>query len=123
MSSFLNKQINGKSPVKQVLTSIFGVGALNAAFFCNELGFSPKLSFCQLSAKQQATLADHIVRSNNFLLREDLIRFNYDNLKRLVLMRSYRGLRHKKGLPLRGQRTRTNAKSAKKQNKGGNRYL
>jgi small subunit ribosomal protein S13 len=123
MSSFLNKQVNEKSPVKQVLTSVFGVGPLNAALFCKDLGFSPKLSFCQLSAKQQATLADHIVRNNKFLIRDGLTRFNYDNLKRLVLMRSYRGLRHKKGLPLRGQRTRTNAKSAKKQNKGENRYL
>ena len=85
----------------------------------NNKNISLKLE--KVSTKQLSLLTDTIVKDKIHLKQEELSRHLYENIVRLAQVRSYRGVRHKKGLPLRGQRTRTNFKTAKRHNSIKNR--
>jgi small subunit ribosomal protein S13 len=117
MAYFLNKKVNDESPVSQALVRVVGVGPFLANTFCKKIGIRPTLKLRDLTSKQVALLADIVVKDKVNLKQEELIRDLYDNVVKLTQIRSYRGMRHKKGLPLRGQRTRTNSKTAKRRNK------
>jgi small subunit ribosomal protein S13 len=117
MVYFLNQNINEKKPLKQVLIQILGIGPFSANNFCKDLGLNSNIRFYKLSAKQVAVLGDKITKDQTNLKQEELIRNIYENVKTLSQIRTYRGQRHKFGLPLRGQRTRTNSKTAKRHNK------
>jgi small subunit ribosomal protein S13 len=106
----LNKSI----PIS--LSIIPGIGYSTANLVCKKLGFSKNLKIENLSKEQTVKL----VKTIEFLklnLASDLKKFNSLNLKTLISMKSYRGLRKIQGLPIRGQRTHTNAKTAKKKTK------
>jgi small subunit ribosomal protein S13 len=117
MAYFLNRKINETSPLKQTLTCVFGVGPSSAESFCKKVGIKSTLKFSKLTSKQVSFLSDVLTKDKNNLIQEELSRGLYENVARLTQIRSYRGIRHKKGLPLRGQRTRTNSKTAKRHNK------
>jgi small subunit ribosomal protein S13 len=84
------------------LRRIYGIGKANSSLICRKVGFSANLKIKKLSKDQTIKLIKTI---------ENL---NIEIAKTLVSIRSYRGLRRKQGLPVRGQRTHTNAKSARK---------
>ena len=121
MAYLLNNKVSEKSTIKQALTRIFGVGPFLADSFCKKVGISPTLELEKVSTKQLSLLTDTIVKDKIHLKQEELSRYLYENIVRLAQVRSYRGVRHKKGLPLRGQRTRTNFKTAKRHNSIKNR--
>ncbi|MEE8307008.1 MAG: 30S ribosomal protein S13 [Gammaproteobacteria bacterium] len=92
------------------LTSIFGVGRSRARLLCMAAGVDPAIKVKDLSEPEVARLRDAVSR---FPVEGDLRREISMNIKRLMDLGCYRGIRHRRGLPLRGQRTRTNARTRK----------
>ncbi|MGX7589387.1 ribosomal protein uS13 [Candidatus Vidania fulgoroideorum] len=92
------------------LTKIYGIGISKSKKICNFFGLIDKKIF-QLKHNEISKLTLYLKNNNlgSFLKKE-----KRSNIKRLIDIRCYRGLRHKKHLPVRGQRTRTNSKSARK---------
>ena len=95
------------------LQSIYGLGKKNALFICKKLGFSKNLIVKDLSKDQVVKLVK-IIESLDTTIGRDLLKIRLFTAKRLVSIKSYRGLRKYQGLPIRGQRTHTNAKTARK---------
>ncbi|HQT68552.1 MAG: 30S ribosomal protein S13 [Rhodospirillales bacterium 20-60-12] len=99
---------------KRVLISlryIYGIGATKAREICTTLAIPDDRRVNQLSEDEILRLREHIDRE--FRVEGDLRRENAMNIKRLMDLGCYRGLRHRKGLPVRGQRTHTNARTRK----------
>lgn len=92
------------------LTSIYGIGRSRAADFCEAAGVAPEAKVKDLTEPEVERLRAVI---SKVPVEGDLRRQVSMNIKRLMDLGTYRGLRHRKGLPLRGQRTRTNARTRK----------
>lgn len=92
------------------LTSIYGIGRQTAKNICNEVAVDPTLKIRELSEEQLDLIRIVVSR---LTVEGDLRREVSMNIKRLMDLGCYRGLRHRRGLPLRGQRTRTNARTRK----------
>ena len=92
------------------LTSIFGIGNTRAGLICTAAGIDPTRKVKDLSEDELENLRTAVGR---FVVEGDLRREVSMNIKRLMDLGCYRGLRHRRGLPLRGQRTRTNARTRK----------
>ena len=92
------------------LTSIFGIGRSRAKQICTAAGVAPETEVKDLAEPEVANLRTAVA---NFEIEGDLRREISMNIKRLMDLGSYRGIRHRRGLPLRGQRTRTNARTRK----------
>jgi len=92
------------------LTHIYGIGPSRAAMACQAAGVDPSTKVRDLTEAEVNLLRTHIAR---FMVEGDLRRENAMSLKRLMDLGCYRGIRHRKGLPVRGQRTRTNARTRK----------
>jgi small subunit ribosomal protein S13 len=92
------------------LTSIFGVGRSQALAACEASGVKPDTKVKDLTEAEVAALRSQIAK---IPVEGDLRREVSMNIKRLMDLGSYRGMRHRKGLPMRGQRTRTNARTRK----------
>lgn len=95
------------------LTYIYGIKKTNSKIFNKILGFSNNFKFKNLNDKQLNALM-FCVKSSNILIGNNLKKFKSLNNQKLVKIRSFRGLRKKQGLPVRGQRTHSNAKTSKK---------
>lgn len=93
------------------LTYIFGVGNRTAQQICAELQMDPTLKARDLTEDQLTILATHIQK--NYMVEGNLRRQVAASINRLRDIGCYRGLRHRRGLPVRGQRTRTNARGRK----------
>ena len=93
------------------LTYIFGIGRQSADIILKETGVNPDTRVKDLSEDDFAKLREYI--DKNFEVEGDLRRNVALNIKRLVEIGCYRGTRHRKGLPVRGQRTKTNARTRK----------
>ena len=92
------------------LTSIFGVGRSRAARACSAAGIAPDVKVKDLTEPEVDRLRAEIGRQP---VEGDLRRQVSMNIKRLMDLGTWRGVRHRRGLPLRGQRTRTNARTRK----------
>ena len=93
------------------LTRIFGVGKKKSISICNKLNIKNNKKISDLNNKKLNEIRNIL---SNLLIEGDLRREKAINIKRLIDLACYRGIRHKKHLPVRGQRTRTNAKTRKK---------
>jgi small subunit ribosomal protein S13 len=93
------------------LTYIFGIGQPSAKHICDALGLSPDTKVRDLTEDEVAKLRDHI--DANYQVEGDLRRERTQAIKRLSEIGAYRGLRHRRGLPVNGQRTKTNARTRK----------
>ena len=93
------------------LTYIYGIGRTTATKLCAETGVDPATRVKDLTEDEVTKLRDAI--DGKYLVEGDLRRETYQNIKRLMDIGCYRGLRHRKGLPVRGQRTHTNARTRK----------
>lgn len=93
------------------LTYLYGVGPTRARQVLAATRISPDTRIKDLTDSEVALLRDYI--SQNFKVEGDLRREVQLNIKRLIEIGSYRGLRHRRNLPVRGQRTRTNARTRK----------
>ena len=92
------------------LTHIFGVGRTQALKACAGAGIKPNVIVKDLTESEVAALRSQI---GKLTVEGDLRREVSMNIKRLMDLGCYRGIRHRKGLPMRGQRTRTNARTRK----------
>ncbi len=92
------------------LTSIYGVGRTTAYKLCADAGIDPTIKVKDLAEPQVEELRNHV---GKLTVEGDLRRDVSMNIKRLMDLGSYRGIRHRRGLPMRGQRTQTNARTRK----------
>ena len=93
------------------LTYIYGIGLTTSKKILTETGVNPDVRVKDLSEEDLGKLRDYI--QENLTVEGDLHREVSQNVKRLMEIGCYRGLRHRKGLPVRGQRTHTNARTRK----------
>lgn len=92
------------------LTSIYGIGRSRAIRICNAAGVNPATEVKDLAEPEVAGIRNAVAK---FVVEGDLRRETSMNIKRLMDLGCYRGIRHRRGLPVRGQRTRTNARTRK----------
>jgi small subunit ribosomal protein S13 len=93
------------------LTYIFGIGRKTSSNILAATGISSDIRVKDLSEEQVSALREYI--DKNFTIEGDLRRNTALNIKRLIEIGCYRGIRHRKGLPVRGQRSKTNARTRK----------
>nr|YP_011008403.1 ribosomal protein S13 [Syringoderma abyssicola]WBP70374.1 ribosomal protein S13 [Syringoderma abyssicola] len=91
------------------LAHIYGIGLYQAKIICKKAGFGLDSRGKDLTPQQAKTI-ENIAEALPLVLGQDLRRFQKDKICHLCNISSYRGFRHRKGLPVRGQRTHTNAK-------------
>ena len=111
MPRILGVDVPNDKPTYIALTYLYGVGTVTAISLCYQLGVDPQ-------AKASTLCEDDIARINTHLDKEltvegALRRKVQQDISRLREIRCYRGIRHRRGLPVRGQRTRTNARTRK----------
>jgi len=111
MPRIIGVDIPNNKRLEIALTYIFGVGRTTGARICDELGLDRGLRARDLTEEQIATLATHIQKA--YTVEGQLRRQTAAAINRLRDIGCYRGLRHRRGLPVRGQRTRTNARTRK----------
>ena len=92
------------------LTSIYGIGDTRAKHICQQVGIEATKMVKDLQEKDLESIRQFI---DAYQLEGDLRRENSMNIKRLMDVGSYRGIRHRKGLPLRGQKTKNNSRTRK----------
>jgi small subunit ribosomal protein S13 len=92
------------------LTAIYGVGRQTASEICVKVGILPSVKIKELTEEQLEAIRTVV---SKMTVEGDLRREVSMNIKRLMDLGCYRGIRHRRGLPLRGQRTRTNARTRK----------
>jgi small subunit ribosomal protein S13 len=91
---------------------IYGIGPSTAKKILETAGINPDIRAKELSAEQINAII-HAISASGLLIEGDLRRDIQGNLKRLQAINCYRGIRHRRGLPVRGQRTQTNARTRK----------
>ena len=92
------------------LTAVYGIGKPTAINICKEVGIERTIKIKELNEEQLEAIRGVIAK---IVVEGDLRREVSMNIKRLMDLGCYRGIRHRRGLPLRGQRTRTNARTRK----------
>ena len=93
------------------LTYIYGIGHSSAKEILAATGINPDTRVKDLTADEEALIRDYI--DKHFTVEGDLRRNTALDIKRLIEIQCYRGIRHRKGLPVRGQRSKTNARTRK----------
>jgi len=100
-----------RKPIGISLTYIYGIGRTSAAKILESIGLDPSIRTQELSEQQVRLIREEL--ENHYKVEGDLRREISMNIKRLMDLGCYRGLRHRRGLPVRGQRTSTNARTRK----------
>lgn len=104
--------IPGDKKIEYALRYIYGVGPTRARQLCEATQIDPNVRAHTLSEEELNKITS-VIQENGWRTEGDLRREITGNIKRLAAVRSYRGLRHQRGLPVRGQRTSTNARTRK----------
>ncbi|HRE04293.1 MAG TPA: 30S ribosomal protein S13 [Opitutaceae bacterium] len=112
MPRLLGVEIPAKKKVGYSLRYIYGIGPLRADQIIKEAGIDPNLRAQDLTEENLNKIL-HIITDHKWVLEGDLRRELAANLKRLQAINCYRGIRHRRSLPVRGQRTSTNARTRK----------
>ena len=112
MPRILGVDIPANKKLEYSLRYIYGIGPTRAKNIVKTSGFDANRRASELNEEELNKLAS-IVADNQYVVEGDLRRERTANLKRLSAIRSYRGIRHMRGLPVRGQRTKTNARTRK----------
>ena len=111
MARLSGVDIPNQKRIEVALTYIYGIGLTSAKKILAATGINPDTRAMDLTDDDIAKLRDEI--ENNYTVEGELRRETAMNIKRLVEVNCYRGIRHRKGLPVRGQRTKTNARTRK----------
>jgi small subunit ribosomal protein S13 len=109
MARIANVTIPEEKQVQISLTYIYGIGPKHAANILIATGIEPTTRVKDLNEAELKKIRDEV--DSNYVVEGDLQRIVAGNVKRLKDIQAYRGLRHKNGLPSRGQRTRTNGRT------------
>ena len=111
MARIAGVNIPTQKRIEVALTYIYGIGRTAAKDICLKVGLPPERRVHELTDDEVSRIRDEI--DNGYQVEGDLRREVSMNIKRLVDLGCYRGLRHRRGLPVRGQRTHTNARTRK----------
>ncbi|HEY8931912.1 MAG TPA: 30S ribosomal protein S13 [Rariglobus sp.] len=112
MPRLLGVDIPAKKKIAYSLRYIYGIGPVRADQIVKDAGIDPD-SRAEALTEEQLNKILHIITENKWVVEGDLRREHTGNLKRLQAINCYRGVRHRKSLPVRGQRTSTNARTRK----------
>jgi small subunit ribosomal protein S13 len=111
MPRIIGIDIPGKKRLVVSLTYIYGVGVPRSHEIINKLGLDPEKHADKLTGDEISRI--NALLQSEFVVEGDLRRQVQNNIKRLINIHAYRGSRHRLGLPVRGQRTRTNSRTRK----------
>ncbi|MEM9227493.1 MAG: 30S ribosomal protein S13 [Verrucomicrobiota bacterium] len=112
MPRLLGVDIPANKKIEYSLQYIYGIGPERAQMLCQETGIDPDARAHTLSEEDLNKIVN-LIGEKGFKVEGDLRREVTGNMKRLQAIRCYRGIRHQRGLPVRGQRTQTNARTRK----------
>ena len=112
MPRLLGVDIRGEKRIDVALRDIYGVGPVNSKSILRKANIDPAIRAKDLNEQQLSQIA-HAVQEGKYVTEGDLRREIGLDLKRLQAIKCYRGVRHLRGLPVRGQRTQTNARTRK----------
>jgi len=112
MPRLLGVDIRGEKRIDVALRDIYGVGPVNSREILKKANIDPAIRAKDLNEQQLSQIA-HAVQEGKYVIEGDLRREIGLDLKRLQAIKCYRGVRHLRGLPVRGQRTQTNARTRK----------
>ena len=112
MARIIGVEIPGEKRVDIALRYIYGIGPVNAKVILAKAGIDPAVRAKDLN-EQQISQIVHAIQDGKYVIEGDLRRELGMNLKRLQGIKCYRGIRHLRSLPVRGQRTQTNARTRK----------
>ncbi len=112
MARLLGIEIPNEKRIEASLPYIYGIGRPTAKRILEQAGINPDTRTGELSDEQISQIV-HVVNEGNIIIEGDLRRELGANMKRLQQINCYRGLRHRRGLPVRGQRTKTNSRTRK----------
>jgi len=112
MARIIGVEIPDKKRIDIALRYIYGIGPTNAVEILTKAKIDPALRAKDLT-EQQVSAIVHAIQDGKYVIEGDLRRELGINLKRLTSIKCYRGVRHLRGLPVRGQRTSTNARTRK----------
>lgn len=115
MVRILGNTLPNKKAIRIALTTIYGIGNSTAVKILTDLKIDTLKKVNNLTEKEIAALRDYL-ETSSLKLEGNLRRALYTNIKRLIDIKSFRGRRLLKGLPVRGQRTRTNSRTARRVN-------
>jgi small subunit ribosomal protein S13 len=104
-----------KGKIRHVLSQVFGIGRFLSNQICDKLGFSQSLKVEDLQTHHFEKIGN--IMKHYYFADSELKRLVQTDIKRLIQCGTYRGLRHQTGMPVKGQRTRSNAKIAKSLNR------
>jgi small subunit ribosomal protein S13 len=113
MVRILGNNLSNKKKIYIALTSIYGIGLQQSKRVLAKVGIDPTVKVTELTDENVSALRD-MLETDEFKLEGDLKRLVSLNIKRLIDIGSFRGKRHLRGLPVRGQRTRTNNRTSRK---------
>lgn len=114
MVRILGNNLSNKKKIYVALTSVYGIGIPTSKKILAKLKIDPEMKVSDLNELNISSLRE-ILETEEFKLEGDLKRMISLNIKRLIDINSFRGRRHLKGLPVRGQRTRTNNRTSRRQ--------
>jgi small subunit ribosomal protein S13 len=112
MPRLLGVEIPSEKRIEASLTYIYGIGPTTAKRILEQTNIDANIRARDLTPQQLNDII-HAITGNKLLIEGDLRRELQSNLKRLQAINCYRGIRHRRGLPVRGQRTSTNARTRK----------
>ena len=112
MARLLGVEIPNEKRIEASLPYIYGIGRKTAQRVLEQAGVDPNIRTGQLSHEQLAQIIN-VINTENIIIEGDLRRDISANMKRLQSINCYRGIRHRRGLPVRGQRSKTNARTRK----------
>lgn len=113
MIYFLETEISNTKKVQQSLKNVFGIGKKKTKLICKKSGISKNYIASDLLANQLILMSQNVTDSK-ILITNNLKKEKFLALQKLIEIKSIKGLRKIKGLPVRGQRTHTNAKTSRK---------
>jgi small subunit ribosomal protein S13 len=112
MARIIGVEIRGEKRIDIALRDIYGIGPFNSKVILEKAKIDPSIRAKDLSEQQMSQIV-HAIQEGKYVIEGDLRRELGMNLKRLQGIKCYRGIRHLRGLPVRGQRTQTNARTRK----------
>lgn len=113
MIYLLETNLSENKNIKSMLTKVYGINKYYSNFFCKKLGLTSNFKVSELTIEQKTQLI-RLIESSNIAINSDLQQILTLQKTKLINIKSYKGLRKLKGFPVRGQRTRSNAKTSKK---------
>ena len=112
MARIIGVEIPGEKRIDIALRYIYGIGPVNSKVILQKANIDPSIRAKDLNEQQMSQIV-HAIQEGKYVIEGDLRREIGMNLKRLQGIKCYRGVRHMRGLPVRGQRTQTNARTRK----------